>query len=174
MAGLGLPHLLRWLWWRANAWTEISGMLIGFSLALTNFLFGRLAGFPEGQMSIFPGFMAVHAIHVICWISLISSVVAIAVTMLTKPIDEAQLRRFVEKVKPMGFWKGHNKGFTSERSFALSVFYWLLGTGAIYAAMFGIGYLLRLEYLSGTMLLVFGVAALWYMVRGMSKIDRQQ
>ncbi len=149
-------------------------MLVGFSLALANFLFGRLAGFAEGQMSIFPGSMASHALHVICWISLASGVIAIAVTLLTKPVDEEQLRQFVEKVHPMGFWKGHNKGYSSERSFARSVFYWLLGTTAIYAAMFGTGYLLQLEYLPGTLLLVFGTVALWYMVEGMSKIDRHQ
>ena len=173
MAGLGLPHLLRWLWWRANAWTEISGMLVGFSLALVNFLFGRVSGFPEGQMSIFPGSMASHAIHVICWISLISGSVALLVTRLTKPVDEDQLRKFAEKVNPMGFWKGHNKGFISERSLARSVFYWLLGTIAIYAAMFGTGYMLRLEYRAGVGLLVFGVVSLVFMVRGMNQVDRQ-
>ena len=33
MAGLGLPHLMRWFWWRANAWTEIVGMVVGLGLA---------------------------------------------------------------------------------------------------------------------------------------------
>jgi len=174
MAGLGLPHLLRWLWWRANAWTEISGMLVGFSLALINFLVGRMAGFPEGQMSVFPGSMASHAIHVICWISLIAGSVAILVTWMTKPVDEAQLRKFAEKVNPMGFWKGHNKGFASERSLARSVFYWLLGTTAIYASMFGVGYMLRLQYAIGLGLLTFGVVSLVYMVRGMSEVDRRR
>jgi len=173
MAGLGLPHLLRWLWWRANAWTEISGMLVGFSLALVNFLVGRMAGYPEGQMSILPEVMASHAIHVICWISLISGSVALLVTWLTKPVDDKQLRKFAEKVNPMGFWKGHNEGATSERSFANSLFYWLLGTAAIYAAMFGVGYMLRLEYLVGIGLLVFGAVALVFMVRGMNQVDRQ-
>ena len=174
MAGLGLPHLLRWLWWRANAWTEITGMLVGFSLALVNFLVGRMAGFAEGQMSIFPGALASHAIHVICWISLISGSAALIVTRLTKPVDDEQLRKFAEKVNPMGFWNGHNKGSVSERSLATSVFYWLLGTVAIYAAMFGVGFMLRLEYLLGIGLLVFGIVLLVFMVRGMGQVDRQR
>jgi SSS family solute:Na+ symporter len=96
------------------------------------------------------------------------------VTLLTKPVDEQQLRKFVEKVSPMGFWKGHNKGSVSERNFASSVFYWLQGTAAIYAAMFGIGYLLRLEYVLGAGLLVIGVVMLVLMVRGMGQLDRQR
>ena len=54
MAGLGLPHLLRWFWWRANAWTEIAGMLTGLVLALSNYLLSFNGMLPEGQISIFP------------------------------------------------------------------------------------------------------------------------
>ena len=172
MAGLGLPHLLRWLWWRANAWTEIVGMLTGFSLALINYVVVHHGSLPADQMSILPRFMASHAIHVICWISLLAAVAAVVATLLTPPVDEAQLRRFVEKTRPLGFWRGHNAGFPSERSLGLSVFYWLLGTSSLYAGMFGLGYLLRLEYLTGAMLLTYCALSLGAMVIGMGKIDR--
>lgn len=174
MAGLGLPHLLRWLWWRANAWTEISGMLVGFGLAFANYLVGQTGGFADGQMSLFPIFMASHPIHVICWISLVSGIISMIVTLLTPPVPESLLREFASKVHPMGFWKGHNDGFTSERSFALSVFYFLLGSGSIYAGMFGIGYLLRLEYLIGVTLLVVCIVALLVMILGMARVGRQR
>ena len=174
MAGLGLPHLMRWLWWRANAWTEISGMLVGFGLATANYLIGQTGGFAEGTMSIFPGFMASHPIHVMCWISLVSGIVSLVITLLTPPVNERLLREFAQKTHPMGFWKGHNAGFSSERGFALSVFYWLLGTGSIYAGMFGIGYLLRLEYTIGILLLLACIVSMVAMIYGMSRIDQQR
>jgi len=118
--------------------------------------------------------MASHPIHVICWISLISGSAALVVTLLTKPVDDQQLQKFVQKVSPMGFWKDHNKGSVSERNFVSSVFYWLQGTAAIYAAMFGVGYLLRLEYLLGAGLLITGIVLLVLMIRGMGEIDRQR
>ena len=88
MAGLGFPHLLRWLWWRANAWTELSGMIVGVGLAILNFFLKE-----EGAVSILPTSMAPHAINWICWVSLISGSVAIVVTMLTAKVpDEILLK----------------------------------------------------------------------------------
>lgn len=172
MAGLGLPHLMRWLWWRANAWTEIVGMLVGFSLALINYVAGQQGLFPTGQVSIFPPFMASHPIHVICWISLVSAVAAIAATLLTAPVDDERLREFVAKTRPMGFWKDFSNGHTPERSFGLSLWYFVLGGVSIYAGMFGLGYLLRLQTVIGLGLLAVSVVGLLVMVRGMGRIDQ--
>ena len=146
-------------------------MLTGFTLALANYAITQQGGLPEGQMSIFPAAMASHPIHVICWISLTAGLASIVATFVTAPVDEEKIREFVEKVRPMGFWKGHNEGFASERSFGLSVFYWLLGTASIYSGMFGIGYLLRLQYFPGLALLLFCAVSLVIMVRGMNRVD---
>jgi solute:Na+ symporter, SSS family len=174
MAGLGLPHLMRWLWWRANAWTEIAGMLTGFSLALINYVMVHKGLLPAEQMSIFPTQMATHPIHVICWISLVAGAASVLATLLTPPVEEQLLRNFVEKIRPLGFWKGHNTGFSSERSLGLSVYYWLLGTVSIYAGMFGIGHLLRLQYTQGLGLLLLCLVTLVMMLRGMERIDRER
>ena len=173
LAGLGLPHLMRWLWWRANAWTEIAGMVTGFSLALVNYILVQRGALPPGQMSIFPPSLASHPVHVICWISLCAGGASIAATLLTAPVDEALIRRFVEKVRPMGFWKGHNAGYSPVRSLRASLCYWALGTVSIYAGMFGIGYLLRLQYGLGCALLVVSVACLVPMITGMTRVDRE-
>ncbi len=171
MAGLGLPHLMRWLWWRANAWTEIAGMLTGFSLALINYVAGQQDLLPAGQMSIFPAWMASHAIHVICWISLFAALASIIVTLLTAPVEEARLRAFVAKIRPMGFWNGYSEGYEPERGLGLSAWYFALGGVSIYAGMFGVGYLLRLQTLQGVGLLVLCVVCLVAMVRGMGRLD---
>ncbi len=172
MAGLGLPHLMRWLWWRANAWTEIAGMLTGFSLAVANYLLMRNGVYPDGQISLFPAAMASHPIHVICWISLLSGAAALIATYATAAVDEPLLRAFVRKTRPMGFWRGLNAGYPSERSFAESALYWLAGSVSIYAGMFGVGYLLRLELASGMSLLALCLVTLVFVLRGMGRIDR--
>ncbi len=169
MAGLGFPHLLRWLWWRANAWTELSGMIVGVGLAILNFFLKE-----DGAVSILPVSMAPHAINWICWVSLISGSVAMVVTLLTAKVPDELLLKFVQKVRPMGFWKGLNVGYSAERSLAESFLYFATGSISIYAGMFGLGYLLRLEYLVGSILMVIFVGLLWYTIVGMGKIDQKR
>lgn len=171
MAGLGLPHLMRWLWWRANAWTEIAGMLTGFALALANYIVGQQGLYPVGQMSIFPAFMASHAIHVICWISLFAAAASLLATMVTAPVDPALLREFVRRTRPMGLWKDYAEGFAPERSFGQSLKYFVLAGVSIYAGMFGVGYLLRLQTSAGLALLALCAICLVIVVRGMGRID---
>jgi len=174
MAGLGLPHLMRWFWWRANAWTELSGMLAGFIIALSNYVFVQNGWINDEKMSIFPQSMANHSIHVICWISLISAVISLAVTLLTPAVDDESLKRFAQKVRPMGFWRDYNKESMPERGFVESLLYFLLGCIAIYTGMFGIGYLLRLEYFIGWSLLGVFALSLTIMVRGMNRLERKR
>lgn len=173
MAGLGLPHLMRWLWWRANAWTEIAGMLTGFILALVNYVAGQQGWFPPGQMSIFPVAMANHAIHVICWISLLAALASIVATLLTAPADPELLREFVRRTRPMGFWRDYAQGgFEPERNFAESLLYFVLAGVSIYAGMFGVGYALRLETSAGLGLMALSLVSLVIVVLGMGRIDR--
>ncbi len=171
MAGLGLPHLMRWFWWRANAWTEIAGMVTGLLLALSNYLLSFNNMLPEGQISIFPTSIASHPIHVICWISICSALASIVATYLTPAVDDDTLREFVKKVKPIGFWKDLNQGYSAPRSFAESMLYFILGSIGIYAGMFGIGYLLRLEYLTGIGFIILFISTMGFVIRGMNKIS---
>ena len=74
----------------------------------------------------------------------------------------------------MGFWNGHNHGYSSERGLLASVVYWLTGTVSIYAGMFGIGYLLKLDYLLGSGLLLLCALTLVITVYGINSVDRGQ
>jgi Na+/proline symporter len=174
MAGLGLPHLMRWFWWRANAWTEIAGMATGLVLALTNYLLAFNNLLPEGQISIFPTSVASHPIHVICWISISSALASIIATYLTPAVDDESLKEFVAKVKPIGFWRDLNKGYSAPRSFAESMIYFVLGSIGIYAGMFGFGYFLRLEYLLGSGLLTVFLILMFIVIKGMNRISEQK
>ncbi|MDC3393267.1 Na+:solute symporter [Luminiphilus sp.] len=172
MAGLGLPHLLRWFWWRANAWTEIVGMLVGFSLALGNYIYGQTVGFGESSISIFPTQMASHPIHVISWISLVSCVAALTATFLTAPVNKAQLYKFFERVQPIGFWGAVGEVKNDGNRLKQMGISWVLGVIAVYSGLFGIGHLLREERVIGLILLAFGVACFKSMLTRLSAADQ--
>ncbi|HUH13053.1 MAG TPA: sodium:solute symporter family protein, partial [Longimicrobiales bacterium] len=89
-AGLGLPAMLRWLWWRVNAWTEIAGMSVATISAL-----GLYALYPDARDE-----------YLLLAIVALAMTAALLATFLTRPTPEATLRRFFERVRPPGWWRG--------------------------------------------------------------------
>lgn len=95
-AGTGLIYILRWFWWRINAYTEITGMIVSFVIALYfEFVHTPVFGFTE---------IATH------WELLIgvgiTTVAWLSVTLLTKPVETKKLRSFYRLVHPGGpGWK---------------------------------------------------------------------
>lgn len=87
--GPGLVLLLRWFWWRVNAWAELSAMLAGLALALLTFL-PALAGMTFGQRLLLTAFG--------------SMVVWIPAMALTRPEPAEVLDRFYQRVRPGGWW----------------------------------------------------------------------
>jgi len=87
-AGVIMPNVLRWYWWRMNGWGYAAGTLAGI-------LFSLVALFlPEAPMFVvFPR---------ICIGSLLASVI---VTFATRPVHESVLVTFYKSVRPFGFWK---------------------------------------------------------------------
>ena len=129
-AGTGLLYLLRWFWWRVNAWSEISAMASSFVVALA-FLIAKKAG------SAIPDHIAlVTSVGV-------TTVVWIAVTLATRPTDDATLVKFFELVRPAG------RGWTriaarahataAPDSLPQALLGWALGCTFVYAALFGAG-----------------------------------
>jgi Na+/proline symporter len=82
--GAGLVWIVRWFWWRINAWSEIAAMLTSGATTIALHV-----GYPE------MGFTAV-----LLRVALASSAVALAVTLLTPPVDDQTLRRFWQQVRP--------------------------------------------------------------------------
>ena len=87
-AGVVVPNVLRWYWWRMNGWGYAFGTLGGILLSLVALFF------PEAP--------AYYTFPLICAASLIAS---IAVSLATKPTDGAILIIFYKSVRPFGFWK---------------------------------------------------------------------
>ena len=132
-AGTGLIYLLRWFWWRVNAWSEIAAMVSSFVVAAAFFIAGR-------QGAMIPS-------HVSLLVTIaVTSVVWLTVTFLTRPTDEETLVTFYERVRPGGPGWRHiaAKASTgpSTDSLGAQLAATVLGCAAIYGALFGTGAIL--------------------------------
>ena len=162
-AGTGLVFLMRWFWWRINAWSELAAMVVSFLVAVW-FQFGHeRVGF--APMPAHVQLVVGVAITTVGWI---------AVTLLTPPADKKVLQSFHDHIRPMGpGWKG--AGITlaapdeSESAAAgfLAVF---LGCAVIYAALFGTGYALDGRWLVGGACLAVAAAASWGLLRVLPRV----
>lgn len=129
-AGTGLLYLLRWFWWRINAWSEIVAMGSSFVVALGLFV-ARKAGL---AMESHVALILTVAITTVAWL---------AATFTTPPTDRATLTSFYQLVRPAGpGWDGirQESGLPpSPDSFANSFLGWILGCLLVYSALFGSG-----------------------------------
>ncbi|MDQ2665091.1 MAG: Na+:solute symporter [Gemmatimonadota bacterium] len=157
-SGTGLVLILRWYWWRVNAWSEISAMITSFIVSVVAIKMVK-ASLPADSPLVQTYVMLITVA--------ISTVVWLTVTFLTPPEDDAKLDSFYERVRPGGpGWRrvsarlGH-AGETIPGG-ALAWTNWLAGIIAVYASLFGIGKLIFGETATGiVMLVVSGVAFAW-------------
>ncbi|HEX6322380.1 MAG TPA: sodium:solute symporter family protein [Vicinamibacterales bacterium] len=160
-AGTGLLYLLRWFWWRINAWSEIAAMATSFLLASFFFIAGRQgAGVPS---------------HVALIITVaLTTVVWVSVAYLTPPADRATLVNFYRLIRPGGRgWEPIRReaGVAPDPGgFTQSLLGWMLGCLFVYAALFGTG-----SFLYGnTAIALFWLAALVISGVGLARILRAQ
>lgn len=122
-AGTGLVYILRWYWWRVNAWSEISAMLASFCIALA--------------LQFSPFNWAYRMLITVGG----TTVVWLIVTFLTRPVKKEHLIWFYNKVRPAGAWGpivkevGKKKGEPILNNFID----FILGSIFIYSTLFGIG-----------------------------------
>jgi len=152
-AGTGLLYLLRWFWWRINAWSEIAAMTSSFGVALGFFIAKK-----QGVA------MADHTALLVTVAT--TTVVWIAVTLLTRPTERSQLVAFYRKVRPAGRGWGPVAAEAgvgpSSDSMAGPLLGWVLGCAFVYAALFGSGSFLFGNWPQGLMwLAVFVVSGTW-------------
>jgi Na+/proline symporter len=134
-AGLGLVLILRWYWWRINAWSEISATIAPF--VATAICYYKGIEFPEA-------FLLTVAYTTVIWL---------IVTFMTNPTDEKVLHHFYQKVRPGGAWPQRFKaGVEGSSNMGILVLCWLLGITLTYSALFFIGKLLFLEWQNAAIL----------------------
>ncbi len=174
-AGIGPVLILRWFWWRINAWSEIAALASSVILAVG---FEVTAAIQSGaEYSLFGtpvrlGGMALATHHKAMILVPVTIVVWLTVTLLTKPADGLRLATFYAKVRPGGFWGPVARanpdvqcdGFRWSR---LAV--WLLGSLGVYGLIFGLGKLVLGQGWAAAPLfglgLVGAVAVVWELRR---------
>ena len=147
-AGTGLLYLLRWFWWRINAWSEISAMASSFLVAVGFFVARKMGSTIPEHVSL----LITVATTTIVWV---------AVTLMTKPTSRETLVSFYTLVRPAGpGWKSirAETGLAaSPDSLPMSLLGWVLGCTFVYAALFGAGSFLYGKTSQGAVWLVLFV-----------------
>jgi Na+/proline symporter len=153
-AGTGTVLLLRWFWWRINAWSEVSAMI---TAAVVSLFLQLVLKWDSDKPRDFAYLMLVTVA--------ITTVVWVTVTMLTPAEPIEKLSAFYKRVRPEG--PGWNKvaavtgfaGAHADGKLVTQFFNWFLGCAMIYGALFGIGKLIFKEWLPGLLYLVIAIAA---------------
>ncbi|HOX39832.1 MAG TPA: Na+:solute symporter [Candidatus Brocadiia bacterium] len=159
-AGAGFVGLLRWYWWRVNPWSEISALVV--SLILANVL-PLIKPLDQGDM---------YPVQLVI-IIVVATAVWVAVTFMTKPVEERHLEEFYRRVRPGGWWGPMaQKCPDVKQDKALPGWPgWIAGVVCIYTGLFGIGYLCLGRTLAGAAILALSFASGWFMLSQASKIS---
>jgi Na+/proline symporter len=159
-AGTGGVYLLRWYWWRVNAWSEISAMIVALvtTLALhSSALWNAIAGRPQPFSGSDP---VIFAKTTLCTTG-ITTLVWIAITFFTAPEPNDTLIKFYTKVRPqITGWQPVAKlagDVPVTRDLSRNLANWLLGCVLIYSALFSIGELCFGRYQAGLLLAILAV-----------------
>jgi len=150
-AGAGLVFMLRWFWWRINAWSEISAMsAAGISSLL---LQSRLATGLVERLRAFDSLLPAGRLnaadpHGFAWLMILTTAVTtvtwLIVTFLTPPEPAAKLLQFYERVRPaVAGWRAvAGMEQQAKQNLLWSAADWIAGCGLIYSSLFGIGYII--------------------------------
>jgi solute:Na+ symporter, SSS family len=136
-AGTGLVYILRWYWWRVNAWSEVAAMIAALVVSTALQWSGTFdAGTPAGFARTI---LTTVAITTAAWL---------AATFATSPENDATLVSFYKRVRPGGpGWArvaalaGVDRASQAE-SLAPAFVNWLLGIAVVYSTLFALGQIL--------------------------------
>ena len=159
-AGTGLIYILRWFWWRINAYTEIIAMISSLIIAYYfNFLSDR--------------FMAWQEIVIGASLTTITWVIA---TLITPPEDDKTLMRFVRIVNPGGpGWKKYKqKNSTEDWSVPKGILSMLLGSISVYAILLGTGSFVYGNHLVGMGLIITSLICTYFLFAVWFKTEQKE
>jgi SSS family solute:Na+ symporter len=161
-AGTGTVLLLRWLWWRINAWSEVSAMAVAAAVSL----YLQLALKWDSDRPRDFAFIMLVTVGA-------TSIGWLAVTGLTRPEPRETLEKFYQRVRPPGWWgpiahAAASRGVYASSSLAQGLWNALLGCVLVYASLFGVGEILLRSVALGTALLIVAAIAAVAIARGIS------
>jgi Na+/proline symporter len=161
-AGTGLVYILRWFWWRINAWSEVSAMIAAFIVSLVMQFEFHLSS--ENAYDFAYLVMITTAITTVIWLT---------VTFLTKPEPDSILIPFYRRVRPSAtFWgpiAAKVPDIVPQKEGLFNLTNWLFGCLLIYMTLFGFGKIIFGELLLGTVFLLIAVVAFTVIYRNLSK-----
>ena len=142
-AGTGLIYILRWFWWRINAYTEIVAMISSLIIA---------------------GYMNFGGLEIPGWLKIvygagITTIVWIIATYVTPPDDDETLQNFVNKINPGGpGWKKYSSSVASETwDVPKGILSMVLGCFSVYGLLLGVGQLIYGNFYPGILICGFGL-----------------
>lgn len=160
-SGAGLTWIVRWFWWRANAWTEFSGMLSSGAVASYLQLFHADWLYSEKLLTTV-------SIATVTWL---------VVTYLTPPTDEATLQEFVRAIRPGSpGWRYITQKYNiqTEPFLFQALKLWLISLLSLFSLNFGVGSLLFQAYARGLGLLLLAAVSFAYLMWRMKQFARHQ
>ncbi|MHC4913341.1 MAG: sodium:solute symporter family protein [Planctomycetota bacterium] len=158
-AGTGLIFILRWFWWRINAFSELSAMVVSFLVACYFQFVHTALGFEP--LATWQELIAGVGITTVSWL---------AVTLITRPTEQKTLCSFYSLVQPGGpGWKAVLLRAQAENNpidesgqrwdLPLGILCMVFGCLAVYAALFAAGAWIYMNYTQGAVLTVIAVVA---------------
>jgi SSS family solute:Na+ symporter len=148
-AGTGLLYLVRWFWWRVNAWCEVVAMLSSFVVSVVLFVLNKNGANIPGDHAL----LITVATTTVCWV---------ATAFLGPQTDRQTLIAFYRKVKPFGpGWypvraeAGPIPGAATHENIPLALVGWAAGCAVVWSGLFTVGTLLYGRW--GTALILLGL-----------------
>ncbi len=134
-AGTGLLYLLRWFWWRINAWAEVTAMVSSFIISIVLLILNKNGV----ELSVHFSLITTIIFTTICWVT---------ASFVSKQTDNKVLAEFYKKVRPFGpGWNkirldaniNENELAGSKDNIPLGLLGWVSGCIMIWSALFTVG-----------------------------------
>ncbi|MDZ7721699.1 MAG: sodium:solute symporter family protein [candidate division KSB1 bacterium] len=160
-AGMGAVLILRWFWWRINAWSEISSMIAPLIIyPMARYGFGM-----QSPITLYPTVLG-------------TTMVWLVVTFLTTPVKRDKLHAFYRRVHPGGpGWRAVSRELpdvTPDSGYGHLFIDWLCGVVMIYSILFGTGKLLFAEWLPAAAYLLIAAVAAYIIYRDLSRQEETE
>ena len=163
-AGTGLVLILRWYWWRINAWSEISSMIASAVLFAGLTIANKIHPFIPEETAFGWTMLIIVGGSTLTWL---------LVTFLTRPEKEETLLNFYRKVRPGGiFWRRVGRlapDIPVDKGLSIDLLNWFLGAVLIYGILFGFGKLILGYTQLGIILTLVGLCGGFLLYLSLSK-----
>ena len=172
MSGTGFVILLRWYWWRINAWSELSAMFSSLLLyALMNWtrVFHGLFEAVGAPVYLVDEYAVRFTLNIFC-----TTLIWLTVTFLTNPVDSQHLVRFYQRIRPPGWWASVARQAGNPHHISVGWIEWCcwaLGVTGLFALLIGLGKASFGQYGNSAICVGYAAAAAFVLFKLIGKMD---